>query len=121
MSKTLMIVDDSSIVRRAIEKYVSELDVTVVASAGDGRDAIEKFSEFLPDIVTLDMTMPEMEGTEVLTRIRAVRPDVAVIVITAVQNESLTMELMTQGAQDIIKKPFTPDQIKDAVRRAAGG
>lgn len=65
----LMIVDDSSIMRKAIEKYLSGTDIEIVGTAGDGKQAIELFKTTLPDVVTLDITMPEMDGLECLRRI----------------------------------------------------
>ncbi|MDR2608184.1 MAG: response regulator, partial [Treponema sp.] len=82
----LLIVDDSNIMRRAIEKYLASRQFTLVGTAADGEAALQLFSKHLPDLVTLDITMPRMDGLACLDQMLKLKPDVKVLIISALKD-----------------------------------
>lgn len=110
----LMIVDDSSIIRKAIEKYSSKYNFEIVGAASDGKMGLELFKKSLPDLVTLDITMPEMDGLSTLKEIMKIKPDTKVIIISAQSDKSTVLEALEEGAADFIPKPFNEEKL-DAV------
>ncbi len=117
----LMIVDDSSIMRRAIQKYLSPLNLELVATATNGQEALDQFQTTLPDLVTLDITMPQMDGLTCLSRLLALKPSVKVIVISALSDPGTGLKALKLGAKSFLPKPFTETQLVDEIRRVAGG
>ncbi|MBV6492990.1 MAG: Chemotaxis protein CheY [Turneriella sp.] len=115
-----MIVDDSLIMRKAIEKYLAELGLELVATAGDGKSAIELFEKHKPDIVTLDITMPEIDGLAVLKKVIAIKPDTKVLIVTAITEKSTAIYALKNGAKGFLNKPFTEESLKDAMREIIG-
>lgn len=117
----LMIVDDSNIMRRAIEKYLSTLNLEVVATAGNGREALEQFQRHVPDVVTMDITMPFMDGLTCLEEVLKLRPQTRVIVISALADSATGLKALKLGARAFLPKPFTERQLVDELRRVLGG
>lgn len=115
MSQTVLVVDDAAFVRRLIRNVlVSEgFDVH---EAVNGRDAVEKYVELKPDLVTLDINMPEMGGIEALRAIRSHDPSARVLVVSAMQADSSVKQALDAGAADFLGKPFQPKRMIDAVR-----
>jgi len=116
----LMIVDDSSIMRRAIGKYLAPLNLELVATASNGQEAIDQFSLALPDLVTLDITMPQMDGLTCLSQLLVIKPTVKVIVISALSDPATGLKALKLGAKSFLPKPFTEAQLVDEIRRVAG-
>jgi two-component system chemotaxis response regulator CheY len=116
----LMIVDDSSIMRRAIGKYLAPLNLELVATASNGQEAVEAFQSTLPDLVTLDITMPQMDGLTCLSRLVELKPSVKVIVISALSDPATGLKALRLGAKSFLPKPFTEAQLVDEIRRVAG-
>ena len=112
----LLIVDDSNIMRRAIEKYLSELDLEIIGTAGDGQTALELFKEKLPDLVTLDITMPQMDGLECLKEILQIKPDTKVLIISALKDPATGMKAMQLGAKGFLAKPFSQDLLLEEIK-----
>jgi len=112
--KTVLVVDDSEFMRSLIKKKISELDVSVVGEAGDGKAAVEKYIELMPDIVTLDLAMQEHGGIEALKKIMQHNPDAKVIIVcsTAGQN-AVVDEAKEIGAYEIVNKPLKDDKLVD--------
>lgn len=110
-----MIVDDSSIMRKAIEKYLSGTGVEIVGTAADGKQALELFKTARPDVVTLDITMPEMDGLQCLEELLKIDPNVKVMVVSALKDEATALEALKKGARSFLGKPFTPESIKEAL------
>ncbi|MBT8144091.1 MAG: response regulator [Gammaproteobacteria bacterium] len=112
----LMIVDDSNIIRRKIERS-NEIDgLEVVATAGNGVEALEKFREVRPDIVTMDLTMPEMGGIECVERMVEINPDIIVLVISALADKATAIEALKKGANGFLCKPFSEEELNKAFR-----
>ena len=108
----LMIVDDSLIMRMRIKDIAAEVGWDVVAEAADGEEAVKLFQELRPELVTLDMVMPEMDGLAALKAIRAVDPQAQVVMVSAVDQKQKLNECIAGGAMDFIVKPFEPARLR---------
>jgi len=113
----VLIVDDSVIIRQAIQKYLDEFNIEVVGTAEDGKVALELFKRTHPDIVTLDITMPEMDGLTVLEEMMRIDQNVRVIVVTALSDKSTGLKAIKLGARSFLPKPFTPEKLKESFER----
>jgi len=119
-TKKVLIVDDSLIIRQAIKKFISEEDVEIVGSAENGKIALELFNKTNPDIVTVDITMPEMDGLTLLKKMTNINIDVKVMIITALADKATGLKAMKLGAKSYITKPFTETILKDNLKRLLG-
>ena len=122
MAVKVLIVDDAMFMRNMIaeifnDKKYKEEDYQVVAEAENGIEAVEKYKEHDPDIVTMDIVMPEMTGIEALKEIMEEDPGANVIMCSALGQDSLVMEALDAGAKDFIVKPFQPEKVLDVVVR----
>ncbi|MFY0605889.1 MAG: response regulator [Cyclobacteriaceae bacterium] len=108
----LMIVDDSSMMRTTIEQHLRDYDLEIVGSAENGKRAIELLKEKKPDVVTLDITMPEMDGLECLDELMAIAPNTKVMVITALSDKLTGLLALKKGAREFLYKPVTPEELK---------
>ena len=113
----LLIVDDSAIIRQAIQKHLVDFDIEVVGTAEDGKIALEVFRETKPDIVTLDITMPEVDGLTVLEEMLKIDENVKVMVVTALSDKSTGLKAIKLGAKSFLPKPFTPDKLRSSFER----
>jgi len=116
----ILIVDDSMTIRQAIEKNLKEFQVEVVGTAGDGKTALELFKNEDPDVVTLDITMPELDGITVLEEMMKIKRDVKVMVITALKDKATGLRAIQLGAKSYLVKPFTSEKLKTAFSRMMG-
>ena len=114
-SKKLMIVDDSNIIRRRIERSQQIDRLEVVGAAANGRDAVELFRRTQPDVVTMDLTMPEMDGIECVEKLVAINPDVLILVVSALADKATAVEAIEKGANGFLCKPFTDRQLNYAL------
>jgi two-component system, chemotaxis family, chemotaxis protein CheY len=114
-SKKLMIVDDSNIIRRRIERSQQIDRLEVVGAAANGRDAVELFQRTRPDVVTMDLTMPEMDGIECVEKLVAINPNVLILVVSALADKATAVEAIEKGANGFLCKPFTDRQLNDAL------
>lgn len=108
---TLMIVDDASFMRMSIKQMVESYDFNVIAEAADGIEAVEKYSKFKPDIVTMDITMPNMSGIEALKKIIAYDNNAKIVMVSAVGQEAFIKEAVLSGATTFIVKPFKKEKL----------
>ncbi len=118
MSKRIMIVDDAIFMRMKLKDILEKNGYEVVAEAQNGSDAIEKYKAEKPDIVTMDITMPEMNGIEALKGIKKIDPDAKVIMCSAMGQQAMVMEAIQSGALDFIVKPFETDRVIDSIVKA---
>jgi two-component system chemotaxis response regulator CheY len=116
----LLIVDDSNIMRRAIEKYLAGKQFTLVGTAGDGETALRLFSHFLPDLVTLDITMPKMDGLTCLERMLAIKPDTKILIVSALKDSVTGLMALKKGARGFLSKPFTATEIQREIEMVLG-
>ncbi len=110
----LLIVDDSSVMRRTIEKNLGDYNLEIIGTASNGKDALEMVKERKPDVVTLDITMPEMDGIECLTNIMKIRPETKVMIITALSDKLTGLKALDIGARGFLYKPVNGDDLKKA-------
>jgi two-component system chemotaxis response regulator CheY len=113
--RRLMIVDDSNIIRRKIERAQDLPAITVVGSAKNGKEAVELFQRIRPDLVTMDITMPEMDGIECVEALVQLDPQVRILVISALADKSTAIDALEKGACGFLCKPFTERQLNDAL------
>jgi two-component system chemotaxis response regulator CheY len=116
MAKSVLVVDDAAFMRMMIRDILAQ-EGYEIHEAVNGRDAVEKYAEVRPDIVTLDITMPEMGGLEALRRIREQDPDACVLIVSAMGQQKLVVEAMDLGAADFIVKPFQPTKVLETVKK----
>lgn len=120
MSKRILIVDDAAFMRMMIKDILTKNGYQVVGEASDGMQALEKFKELRPDLVTMDITMPEMDGISALKEIKAVDPNAVVIMCSAMGQQAMVIDAIQAGAKDFIVKPFQADRVIEAIQKAIG-
>ena len=121
MGKRVMLVDDTKFMRMMLANILKPKGYEIVAEAGDGLEAIEKYKEFKPDIVTMDIVMPNMEGIEAVRNIvSSVDSNAKIIMVTAVGQESKVKEAIEAGAKGYLVKPFQAPQVLEEVERVLG-
>jgi two-component system chemotaxis response regulator CheY len=111
----LLIVDDSFIVRNAIERGAARHEITEIFQACDGVEALELFERHRPEIVTMDLTMPRVDGLGCLEQIADMDGNVSILVISALNSHSIAMKAISLGACGFIVKPFTPTELDEAL------
>jgi two-component system chemotaxis response regulator CheY len=120
MAKKILLVDDAAFMRKVIKDTLSKNGYTELYEAVDGADAVEKYSEINPDLVIMDITMPNMDGLEALKAIRAKDANASIVMCSAMGQESMVMDAVRSGAKDFIVKPFKPDRILKTVTSVLG-
>ena len=111
MAKTVLVVDDVAFVRQTISKILTDAHYVVVAEAADGVSAIELYRKHAPDIVTMDIVMPQMSGIEATKKISKMDKNAKIIIVSAMGQGSLVMEAINVGAKDYILKPFKAEDL----------
>ncbi len=113
----LLIVDDSSIMRRIIEKNLKDYDIEIIGTAPDGHKALEIVKESKPDVITLDITMPGMDGLSCLDEIMLVHPKAKVMIITALSDKLTGLRALDKGARGFLYKPVNAEDLANAFDR----
>jgi two-component system chemotaxis response regulator CheY len=113
----LLIVDDALIMRMKIREVATKAGWQVVAEAANGAEGVRLYEEHHPDLVTLDMVMPEMNGLEALKAIRSANPEANVVMVSAVNQKDLLRSCITAGAMDFVTKPFDPGNLQSFFER----
>jgi len=114
----ILIVDDMKFMRETLHQLFSQNNYQVVGEAETGKEAVQLYRELLPDLVTMDLTMPEMSGLEAIKMIRSEFPEAKVIMCSAMGQKKVIMEAIESGAKDYIVKPFNDLQVIEAINRA---
>lgn len=117
----LLIVDDSNVIRRRIERSQNLSQLEVVGTARDGREAIERFIETDPDVVTMDITMPNMNGIDCVEELVRMKPGVLILIVSALADKATAVEAMEKGANGFLNKPFSDRQLNEALAELLGG
>lgn len=117
MAYTLMVVDDSNIIRNRIERTFRESDIKIVAQANNGIEALQKFLEFKPDLITMDLTMPRMDGLECIQRIVEHGTGVSILVVSALSDKATALQALQYGARGFVCKPFSEEELSEALNR----
>jgi two-component system, chemotaxis family, chemotaxis protein CheY len=113
----VLIVDDAAFMRMMLKDILSKNGLEVVGEAVNGADAIEKYRELQPDVVTMDITMPEMDGITAVKEIRALHPQAKVIMCSAMGQQPMVLEAIQAGAKDFVVKPFQSDRVMDSINK----
>ena len=121
MSTRVLIVDDAKLMRHMIKRILVEMGWEVVGEAANGREATRKYKELSPDVVTMDIVMPEMSGLEALKEIREADAEAKVVMISAIDQREPLMEALKLGAVDYVVKPFEKDRVTEAMQRVVAG
>jgi two-component system chemotaxis response regulator CheY len=116
MSKSVLVVDDAAFMRMMIRDILAR-EGYVIHEAVNGRDAVEKYTEIGPDIVTMDITMPGMSGLEALRLIREQDPSARVLMVSAMGQQKMIVEALEYGAMDFLVKPFQPTKVLETVKK----
>lgn len=112
---SLMIVDDSNIIRRKIERCNDSDKFNVIALAANGAEALETFQKLRPQVITMDLTMPEMDGIACIQQIVAIDPNVRILVISALSDKATGIAALKKGARGFLCKPFSEEQLLEAL------
>ncbi|MFH1981696.1 MAG: response regulator [Pseudomonadota bacterium] len=113
----MLIVDDSLVIRRKIEREIHLPGIVDIITATDGLDAIEKFKKHLPDLVTMDLTMPNLEGGDCVKKLMAIKPDTVILVISALADKATAITAIKNGAHGFLCKPFTEEALNSALNK----
>lgn len=120
MAKSILICDDAAFMRMMIKDILVKNGYDIAGEAENGLKAIDKYNETKPDLVMMDITMPEMDGIKALKEIKAIDPSANVIMCSAMGQQAMVIESIQAGAKDFIVKPFQTDRVLEAVKKAVG-
>ncbi|HEX9061054.1 MAG TPA: response regulator [Clostridia bacterium] len=120
MGKKVLIVDDAAFMRMMIKDILSKNGYEVVGEAENGARAIEKFKELVPDLVVMDITMPEVDGIQAVKEIKKINNDSKIIMCSAMGQQAMVIESIQAGARDFIVKPFQAERVVEAVKKVLG-
>ena len=120
MAKNILICDDAAFMRMMIKDILTKNGYNIAGEAENGAKAVEKYNEIKPDLVLMDITMPEMDGIEALKKIKAGDPNAMVIMCSAMGQQAMVIESIQSGAKDFIVKPFQADRVIEAVKKVIG-
>ncbi|TDA69393.1 MAG: response regulator [Clostridia bacterium] len=118
MGKRVLIVDDAAFMRMMIKDILGKNGYEVVAEAENGRRALELYQEHKPDVVTMDITMPEMDGIAAVKEIKKVDPQARIVMCSAMGQQMMVMEAIQAGARDFVVKPFQQERVLQALEKA---
>lgn len=116
----VLIVDDAAFMRMMLKDILTKNGYEVIGEAPNGAKAVEMYKVDKPDVVTMDITMPEMDGIEALKAIKAVDPGATVIMCSAMGQQAMVMEAIKSGAKDFIVKPFQPERVIESFKKVLG-
>ncbi|MBE6052839.1 MAG: response regulator [Clostridium sartagoforme] len=116
----VLIVDDAAFMRMMIKDILQKNGFDVIGEASNGIEAVNIYKKEKPDVVTMDITMPDMDGIEAVKEIRAFDPAAKVIMCSAMGQQSMVMDAIKSGAKDFIVKPFQADRVLEAIRKVIG-
>lgn len=120
MAKNILICDDAAFMRMMIKDILTKNGYNIAGEAENGAKAVEKYTELKPDLVLMDITMPEMDGIEALKKIKETDSNAAVIMCSAMGQQAMVIESIQSGAKDFIVKPFQADRVLEAVQKVVG-
>ena len=120
MAKNILICDDAAFMRMMIKDILTKNGYNVAGEAENGLKAVEKYNETKPDLVMMDITMPEMDGIQALKKIKESDPGATVIMCSAMGQQAMVIEAIQSGAKDFIVKPFPADRVLEAIKKGVG-
>jgi two-component system chemotaxis response regulator CheY len=119
--KKVLIVDDTKFMRDILKNILKKKELEIVGEASNGKEAVIKYQELKPDLVTMDIIMPEMDGIEAVKKIMQIDPSARILMCSAMGQQALVIEAIQSGARDFVIKPFQPARVLEAVDRALSG
>jgi two-component system chemotaxis response regulator CheY len=120
MAKRVLITDDALFMRVTLKNILTKNGYEIAGEASNGKESVELYEREKPDLVTMDITMPEMDGITAVKEIRKIDPNANVIMCTAMGQKNMVMEAVAAGAKDFIVKPFQPEKVIEAVQKLIG-
>ena len=120
MGKRVLITDDTAFMRMTLRNVLEKNGYEVVGEAEDGYQAVEQYMLSKPDLVTMDITMPNMDGITAIKKIMEKDPEAKIVVVSAMGQKALVIEALNSGAKDFIVKPFQADRIVEALQKVGG-
>ena len=117
MSNKILVVDDASFMRMMIKDILTKNGFEVLGEAENGLKAVEKYKELNPDLVIMDITMPEMDGIQAVKEIKKINSNAKIVMCSAMGQQAMVIEAIQAGAKDFIVKPFQADRVVDAVKK----
>lgn len=121
MAIRVLIVDDAAFMRMLLKDIVTKAGMEVVGEAANGQEAIDKYNELKPDVVTMDITMPVMDGIQAIKEIKKQDPAAKIIVCSAMGQQAMVIEAIQAGAKDFIVKPFQANRVIEAIQKVIRG
>jgi two-component system chemotaxis response regulator CheY len=120
MTHTVLVCDDAVFMRTMLADILQQAGFTVVGEADTGAKAVDKYKELRPDLVTMDIVMPDMGGIDAVREITAFDPNAKVVMCSAMGQQALVVDAIQAGAKDFVVKPFQPSRVLEAVERVLG-
>ncbi len=120
MANGILIVDDAAFMRMMVKDILVKNGFQVLGEAENGAKAIEKYKELSPDLVIMDITMPEVDGIQAVKEIKKINPNAKIVMCSAMGQQAMVIESIQSGAKDFIVKPFQADRVLEAVKKAVG-
>ena len=120
MARNVLVCDDAAFMRMMIKDILTKNGYNIAGEAENGLKAIEKYNELKPDLVLMDITMPEMDGISAVKEIKKIDPNAKIVMCSAMGQQAMVIEAIQAGARDFIVKPFQADRVLEAVRKAVG-
>ena len=117
MAKNILICDDAAFMRMMIKDILTKNGYNVAGEAENGAKAVEKYAEVKPDLVLMDITMPEMDGITAVKEIKKIDPKAKIIMCSAMGQQAMVIDAIQAGAKDFIVKPFQPNRVLEAVQK----
>jgi len=118
MPNRVLIVDDAAFMRMMLKDILTKNGYEIVGEAENGAIAVEKYKELRPDLVTMDITMPEMDGISAVKKIKSMDANARIVMCSAMGQQAMVIDAIQAGARDFIVKPFQPERVLEAVQKA---
>ncbi|MBZ4653523.1 MAG: response regulator receiver protein [Peptococcaceae bacterium] len=120
MGFKIMIVDDAAFMRMMLKDILTKNGYDVIGEAENGQIAVDKYKDLRPDLVTMDITMPELDGISAVKKIKQFDPNARIVMCSAMGQQAMVIDAIQAGARDFIVKPFQPERVLEAVKKALG-
>ncbi|WZL74854.1 response regulator [Clostridiaceae bacterium 35-E11] len=120
MSKGILVVDDAAFMRMMIKDVLTKYGYEILGEAENGAKAIEKYKELKPELIIMDITMPEVDGIQAVKEIKKIDPNAKIVMCSAMGQQAMVIEAIQAGASDFIVKPFQADRVIEAVKKVVG-